>query len=75
MYLFIKRGLVDFTGLSYLVKKYGLERETYAVLSDLARIFDDLPLEGFLDTVRPRESRGGSVRSRVGEKICVAGGL
>ena len=56
LYLFIKRGLVDFTGLSYLVKKYGLERETYAVLSDLARIFDDLPLEGFLDTVRPRES-------------------
>lgn len=26
------------------------------MLSDLARIFDDLPLEGFLDTVRPRES-------------------
>lgn len=57
IYLFIKRGYIELSDLYNKVKKYGLERPVYSVMSSVSETFADLH---FLDYVSMFQPEGGA---------------
>ena len=56
IYLFIKRGYVDIFDLYGKVKRYGIEKTVYEVLSDISEIFGEPQLAEYAEIFKSEES-------------------
>lgn len=53
IYLFIKRGYIELSGLYNKVKKYGLERQIYSVMNSISELFTDFHFADYAAMFRP----------------------
>ena len=68
IYLFIKRGYIELTGLYNKVKKYGLEKPIYSVMNSISELFRDFHFSDYAQMFRPRDDHNEVIDPPTGRR-------
>ena len=69
IYLFIKRGYIELSDLHNKVKKYGLERPVYSVMSSISELFSDFHFSDYASMFQPKDGEDEVVDPPTGRKF------
>lgn len=69
IYLFIKKGYIELSGLYNKVKKYGLEQPVYSVMCSISELFSDFHFSDYVSMFRPKDGADEVIDPPTGRKF------
>lgn len=69
IYLFIKRGYIELSGLYNKVKKYGLEQPVYSVMRSISELFTDFHFSDYASMFQPKDGADEVIEPPTGRRF------
>ena len=69
IYLFIKRGYIELSGLYNKVKKYGLEQPIYSIMRSISELFTDFHFSDYASMFQPKDGEDEVIEPPTGRRF------